>query len=155
MFCCLFLAACGASSQGEGTDSSETATAHWPALEKAAVLAGAERAVVPSGPPPEKVVVEDLVEGRGRPIRKGDWFVIGYVAFSYETKAVREDKRGVNRWNWLWGVGQLSRGWEIGLRGLRDGGVRELVVPSRLAYGNGALVYVLKLQKLSDQPEEI
>jgi peptidylprolyl isomerase len=151
---CLFLAACGAPSQDEAAHSSESVAASWPALEKAAVLAGAKRAMVPSGPPPGEVVIRDLVAGKGRPIRKGDWFVVSYVAFSYETRQVREDKRGTSKWNWTWGVGELSRGWEIGLRGLRGGGVRELIVPSQLAYGTGALVYIIKLQKLSDQPEK-
>lgn len=100
-------------------------------------------------------MVKDLVEGTGRRIQKGDWFVVSYIGFSYETRRAREDKRGPNRWNWTWGVGQLSKGWEIGLHGFREGGVRELIVPSRLAYGTGALVYIIKLSKLSGQAEEI
>ena len=154
LLCCLAFTACGGSSDEGTARSAEHKAAKWPELEQAALHEGAAEAVVPSGPPPKEVVVNDLDRGNGRVIQKGDWFLISYVAFDYVGRQATEDKRDANSWNWTWGVGELSKGWEIGLRGLREGGIRELFVPSKLAYGTGARVYILKLRKLSNKPEE-
>jgi FKBP-type peptidyl-prolyl cis-trans isomerase len=43
------------------------------------------------------------------------------------------------------GPGWQTRGWERGMPGMRVGGIRELIVPSRLAYKDGTIVYVVKL----------
>jgi peptidylprolyl isomerase len=146
----------GGSEESTARDTPPTTTADnstWPELEDAAAGEGGGPPLVPTGSPPKKVLMKDLRKGKGPVIGKGDWFLISYVAYNFESRAVAEDKRGPNSWNWLWGTNELSQGWEIGLRGLRVGGVRELIVPSRLAYETGARVYILRLRKLADAPE--
>jgi peptidylprolyl isomerase len=147
---CFLATACGSDSSEESTaDSPERSSQQWPALERLAG-GGRDRLIVPSGPPPKRVVVRDLENGRGRQIKQGDWFTTSYVSFDYETRQVTEDKRGTNKWYWVWGSDRLTQGWEIGLRGLRVGDLRELIVPSGLAYGDGARVYVIRLLALND-----
>jgi hypothetical protein len=148
---CLGLLACGSEEEGQPTTAesapSSSSSTTWPRLERAAEPY-AERLLIPRGPSPKRVVIKDLKEGKGQQIRPGYWFTISYIALGYPTREFLEDKTGANIWYWKWGDGALTEGWEIGLKGLRVGGVRELIVPSRLAYGTGTVVYVLKLKKL-------
>ena len=39
-------------------------------------------------------------------------------------------------------------GWEDGLKGVRAGGARELIVPADQAYGGDALVYLVKILEI-------
>ena len=60
------------------------------------------------------------------------------------------------------GAGQLIRGWDIGMIGLKAGGVRKLVIPSAEAYGskgapplippNATLIYEVELLKILPEP---
>jgi peptidylprolyl isomerase len=75
-------------------------------------------------------------------------FIIVYKAVDYDTGEVFEE-RWENPWTFEFTPGELVSGLEKGLVGMKAGGSRELIVPSRLAYGDGALVYVVKVIKVS------
>jgi peptidylprolyl isomerase len=104
---------------------------------------------VPDGPPPEKVVVKDLIKGSGAPLEGEVGFEANYVAVRYGSGRERE-----NSWElgepslFNFGRKEIREGWEIGLKGMKVGGRRELIVPSRLAYEDGAIVYVLDLLRI-------
>lgn len=146
------LSACGStedtgSTPGEAAGPVEMAyTGGWPGLKR---VAGryADRLVIPHGPAPRQVVVKDLKVGGGPVIQDGDLFYAKYVTFGYETgKAVERYWRAPSFYTA--GLGTYKKGWEVGTKGIRVGGVRELIVPSRMAYKNGALVYVLQVVRL-------
>jgi FKBP-type peptidyl-prolyl isomerase-like protein len=160
----LQLSACGgsedkgastASAQADSTSQEAPAAgrvekAHvggWPGLER---VAGryANRLLIPHGLAPERVVIKDLKVGRGPVVRDGDVFSARYVTFGFETGKVAEPYWGAPQ-VYTAGLGTYKKGWEVGLRGMRVGGVRELIVPSQMAYKNGALVYVVQVLKLS------
>jgi peptidylprolyl isomerase len=79
--------------------------------------------------------------------RKGEVQIrTNFVAVSYRTGKpyeVRWSKGG--SFNIGFGPGFEVKGWEKGLPGMRVGGRRELLVPSKLAYGEGAVLYVVDL----------
>jgi len=142
--CALALSACG----GTAGDSSEPASSvaaeelkpDWGPLKKAA--SAPQRVLIPSDPSPKKVVVRDLKVGQGHTLRYGDSFVVKYVAFSLTGEELeRQDL------SWELGPGRVIKGWVIGLPGMRVGGRRELVIPSRLAYHDGDRIYVIELLK--------
>ena len=147
------LAACGESSgDGGGTTAGAstgevTAVAdpgEWAALKRLAAPHSG-KLIVPDGPSPEEVVIRDLKAGTGAPIRPGDTFAVRYVDFSYKTGEVLERSWQTPPWRLKWRIGELVDGWEPGLKGIKAGGVRQLIVPSRLAYGNGPRVYYLEV----------
>jgi len=122
-------------------------TGDWAELKK---VAGkySERLLIPRGPSPERVVIRNLKEGTGPTIEPGDIIVARYVSFHYATAKVAEPywKRPTSPVPW--GTGERVQGWEPGLKGIRPGGIRELIVPSSLAYDEGPLVYVVEVTKI-------
>jgi peptidylprolyl isomerase len=102
---------------------------------------------IPDGPPPTEVVVEDIEEGDGDAVKAGDTIVVEYVGVNYKTgkefettwgKPVKFKKDG----------GELIKGWEEGIEGMRVGGRRELIIPSELAFKTGDVIYVVELLEI-------
>jgi peptidylprolyl isomerase len=100
---------------------------------------------IPTGPPSKRLVVKDLRRGSGPGIAKsGDEVVVNYVGIEYRNGRKIYDtweEAGPSRFH----LKAMRTGWELGLNGMKVGGRRELIVPSRLAYHAGALVYVVDL----------
>jgi peptidylprolyl isomerase len=104
--------------------------------EEAAKKKTKPKVSVPNGPPPQKLVVKDLEEGRGPEAKPGDEVVVNYVGVNYKT-----GKEFGTSWNrdplvFKLGEGFVIDGWEMGIAGMKPGGRRELVVPPDLGYGN-------------------
>jgi FKBP-type peptidyl-prolyl cis-trans isomerase len=100
----------------------------------------------PGGSPPEHLQIRDLENGWGAVAAQADEVTIEYVGADYRTGAERwrsRDRLGPFRFQ-LGGYGVIQ-GWEQGLRGMRVGGRREMVIPSKLATGEGARIYVVDL----------
>jgi FKBP-type peptidyl-prolyl cis-trans isomerase len=130
---------------GETTRSATTARDPWSSL-KASAGPDANRLAVIKGPPPAKVVIRDLRVGTGAKLQSGDTLTAKYKAFHYENGRLKESVWGKDGlFVQPWGVKELVPGWEIGLEGMRVGGIRQLIVPSKFAYESGALVYLVRL----------
>lgn len=117
----------------------------WASLERAAGAA-TDRLVLPHGAPPEEVVFKDLRVGKGPTIDAWDRFALTYRSFNYETGRL-EDESSTTEIIFAYGAGELVKAWEVGLRGMRVGGTRELIVPGPWAYGK-PVVYVVELLDL-------
>jgi peptidylprolyl isomerase len=98
--------------------------------------------------PPRKLIVKDIRVGTGAaiPAHGRAHIATNYISVSFRTGKTREvwwkPKGGFSI---EFGPGLEVKGWEKGLVGMRVGGRRELLVPSSLAYGEGALLYVIDL----------
>ncbi|HEU4738692.1 MAG TPA: FKBP-type peptidyl-prolyl cis-trans isomerase [Solirubrobacterales bacterium] len=137
----------------------QAAEGSWAILKRFAEP-NADKLIIPQGLSPGQVVIRDLKVGSGPAIAPGDVFVSEYVSFSYESEKLVEPtpepgKEATAAWveggRLIWGTGERVPGWEPGLKGIRAGGLRELIVPSRLAYENGARVYLVKVSKIEPQ----
>jgi FKBP-type peptidyl-prolyl cis-trans isomerase len=122
----------------------------WALLKRAAGKR-ADRLLLPQGPAPRKVLVRDLKPGNGPVVQRGDWITVAYKGFSYVTGRQTLEQWGEAAFSWTYGVGELFYGLEPGLEGMRVGGVRELVAPSRLTHETGAMVLYVALRKAEAQ----
>lgn len=140
----LLLASCG------GGDSSESASAQSNTELVAEVEAGKVPKVgAPSEPPPKKLVINDLEEGDGAELEKGDKFKVQYLGANYATGKPFEEHWGADATTFNFtDEEQLTKSWDIGLEGMKEGGLRELVVPASLGYGTGPLIYVIDMLEI-------
>jgi FKBP-type peptidyl-prolyl cis-trans isomerase len=95
--------------------------------------------------PPRHVVSRVLKEGSGPAVTPGEALVARYVGGNPKAKLVQDFWSEQDPYRFTLGRNHLGRAWVIGMRGMKLGGRRELVVPSRLAYGDGMMVYVIEL----------
>lgn len=107
-------------------------------------------ACTPEGPPPGGSVAElqrlDTRAGTGTIATSGSDVTVHYTGWLYDENA--PDKHGlkfdssVDRgqpFTFLLGAGQVIRGWDEGVAGMKVGGKRTLLIPADLGYGsNGA-----------------
>ena len=96
------------------------------------------------GPVPKKLIVKDLRQGTGAVLRKGKTMQVKYKSFDYRT-GQRYENWWQNPFSTGFGEGQSLAAWETGLRGMRVGGRRELIVPPAQAYTHVPVIYVLEL----------
>lgn len=79
----------------------------------------------------------DTSEGRGRRAARGNKLTVKYTGVAPDKSGGwREfDSNNGKPFHFTLGEGEVIRGWDIGLVGMRRGGTRRLVVPPALAYG--------------------
>jgi peptidylprolyl isomerase len=160
------LAGCGGSSSsstiGVGDENKsdealikagETAVAKTPT---SGPLATEPKVTPPTGPPPTKLEKKDLIVGTGKEAKAGDTVTVNYVGVLYKggTEFDASWKRK-EPFQFKLGQGQVIKGWDEGVPGMKVGGRRELVIPAELAYGktgsppaipaNAPLVFVIDL----------
>jgi peptidylprolyl isomerase len=119
------------------------------------MVAGAakEPAVAPpQGPAPAKLVVETLRPGWGVEAREGDLLTTKFVAIKFDGDPFESTwDPGRGPFSFHLGAGEASPAWEKGLRGMKVGERRELLVPADIASRFGPLpagddfVYVVEL----------
>ena len=92
---------------------------------------------VPRGPAPVNLDITDLAVGDGPIAGKGDTVRVHYVGVTH-AEGVEFDSSWERGEPLAFTVGarQVIRGWDMGIRGMRVGGRRRLVIPAFLAYGD-------------------
>lgn len=84
---------------------------------------------------PTGLIIEDSVEGVGKPVRVGDQVRVHYVGRFTDGVVFDSSTREGIPFMFILGQDSVIQGWERGLVGMKVGGVRMLVVPPELAYG--------------------
>ena len=91
---------------------------------------------VPEGPPSYQLELEDIVVGEGEEAVSGGVVEVHYVGVSWKTGEQFDaswDRR--NTFKFRLGKGEVIKGWDEGVTGMRVGGRRRLTIPPMLAYG--------------------
>jgi len=105
---------------------------------------GEPEVIVHHGPIPKKLIVEDIRNGTGEVLKKGTVGTFKYKEFDYKTGQEYEDW-----WNQpfhtSFGEGESLGAWETGLKGMKVGGRRALIVPPAQAYTHVPVIYVIEL----------
>jgi peptidylprolyl isomerase len=94
---------------------------------------------------PDDLVIEDLVVGDGPEAQAGSTISAHYVGVAHSTG--EEFDASWNRGaplDFQLGTGQVIKGWDDGIAGMKVGGRRKLTIPASLAYGDRGAGGVIK-----------
>lgn len=103
--------------------------------------------------------VTDEVVGTGATAAAGDSITVNYVgSLTNGTVFDASANHGTTGFTFSLGTGQVIKGWDQGIVGMKEGGKRVLVIPASLAYGeqavgdvipaNSTLVFEVELLKV-------
>jgi len=94
----------------------------------------------PLPPGPTSLEKEDLVVGSGREAKDGDTVHVKYTGtLTSGKKFDSTDDHGGDPFKFTIGKGEVIKGWDQGVVGMKIGGKRRLKIPSDLGYGaNGS-----------------
>lgn len=84
---------------------------------------------------PSGLVKEDLAVGSGALARPGDDIVVHYVGWLEDGRQFDSSRARHDPLDFALGAGDVIKGWDEGIPGMKVGGRRRLRIPSRLAYG--------------------
>lgn len=99
----------------------------------------------PEGPAPTELQIIDEVVGEGAEAKAGDVVDVHYVGVAYSSgEEFDASYRRGQPLAFQLGVGQVIRGWDQGVQGMKVGGRRKLVIPPQLAYGDRGAGGVIK-----------
>jgi FKBP-type peptidyl-prolyl cis-trans isomerase len=86
---------------------------------------------------PDGLEVKDVTVGRGAVAEVGDKVTVNYVgSFSNGNVFDASSNHSPNGFTFTLGAGEVIKGWDEGVLGMRVGGERKLIVPPSLAYGS-------------------
>jgi FKBP-type peptidyl-prolyl cis-trans isomerase len=99
----------------------------------------------------------DLKVGKGREAERGDTVDVHYTGTLLNGKVFDSSLDSGKPFTFELGAGQVIKGWDEGVAGMKEGGVRKLYIPSKLAYGpraqgdipaNSDLIFEVELLKV-------
>lgn len=105
-----------------------------------------------------KLEIKDLTVGTGRLAQKGDKVSVHYTGWLTNGQKFDSSRERKTPFVFTLGQGQVIKGWDEGVKGMREGGVRKLTIPPHLGYGvkgagniippNATLIFKVELLKV-------
>lgn len=140
----LSLAACGSSAapgveQAPGAGATQAAVPKTTSTPTSGPLSKKPVITVPTAPAPKHLVVKDLIPGTGQTAQPGSNITVNYVGELYNNGKEFDSSWQRNQtFSTPLSPGNVITGWVQGIKGMKVGGRRELIIPPSLAYGNKA-----------------
>ncbi|TLY33891.1 MAG: FKBP-type peptidyl-prolyl cis-trans isomerase [Nitrospirae bacterium] len=101
---------------------------------------------------------KDLIVGTGPVAKAGQTVTVHYTGWLLDGKKFDSSRDRNRPFSFRLGAGQVIKGWDEGIAGMRVGGKRKLRVPPRLGYGakgsgpfippNATLLYEIELLRV-------
>ena len=92
----------------------------------------------------DQLQVTDETVGTGAVAAAGDTVTVNYVgSLTDGTVFDASANHGTAGFTFNLGAGQVIKGWDEGIVGMREGGKRKLIIPASLAYGDQAVGNVI------------
>jgi len=164
----LLIAGCGSSGESstitignENKADNKLITAEDPQVPKTPAsgpLATKPTIEAGKGAAPTKLESKDLIVGTGKEAKKGSTVYVNYVGALWKNGQEFDSSwKRKEPFLFVIGTGEVIKGWDKGVIGMKVGGRRELRIPSEEAYGklgnapkipkNEALIFVVDLLK--------
>ena len=96
-------------------------------------------ALNPQEPLPTELTLTDVVVGTGAEAVPGSTVSVNYVGALPDGTVFDASANHGGAFSFPLGAGQVIRGWDQGVAGMKVGGKRRLVIPPGLAYGDQAV----------------
>ena len=106
--------------------------------------------------------IQDLIVGTGAEAVNGKMITVNYVGTLADGKKFDSSYDRGTPFQFNLGAGEVIRGWELGVAGMKIGGKRKLIIPPALGYGdrnignglipsNSTLIFEVELLGVSNQ----
>ena len=79
--------------------------------------------------------IDDVVEGSGAEAQAGQMVTVHYTGWLTNGSKFDSSKDRNDPFRFKLGAGQVIRGWDEGVAGMKIGGTRKLTIPPQLGYG--------------------
>ena len=105
----------------------------------------------------ETMVIDDIKIGVGEEVKAGDTVAVHYVGTLQNGQEFDNSRKRGAPFEFEVGGGQVIKGWDEGLVGMKVGGQRVLVIPPEMAYGDqgvgpipggATLVFAIELMEI-------
>ena len=85
---------------------------------------------------PNGLKILDVIIGPGREAKSGNVVAANYIGTLQNGKKFDSSYDRSEPFAFILGSGQVIKGWDIGIEGMKVGGKRKLIIPPELAYGS-------------------
>lgn len=94
---------------------------------------------------PKALIVSDITVGKGATAVAGSTVTMHYTGWLYAPRAPKlrgqkfDSSVGAAPFTFKVGAGTVIKGWEEGVKGMKAGGKRQLIVPASMGFGKDGL----------------